>query len=272
MRSTKATGWVAGTIVLVLGILAATWFLLAAPRFEAAANTMLEAENARAQNDLLNLQLAKLRADYENLDAYRAEVAELQAQIPADAQLAEYTRTVQEIADATGVFVLEVTPGAGQVFTLPIQAAAQATAPADGVETGTVADVSEGGTTAEPAAPAEPTAPAAPAGPTVPEGMVAVPFSVRVVGTYDSTSAFLERLQTGTDRLLLVTHVDGARQQAQEATPSHPAVADGDVELAVTGFTFVLRDLTQPAPTDGEGETEPQPLPTGGDNPFAPLG
>lgn len=266
MGNTKATGWVAGTIVLVLGILAATWFLLAAPRFEAAATTMLEADNARAQNDLLNLQLAQLRADYENLDAYRAEVAELQAQIPADAQLAEYTRTVQEIADATGVFVLEVTPGAGQVFTLPVQVAAQAPAPAEGTETGSVADVSEGGTAAEPAAPA------APAGPTVPEGMVAVPFSVKVVGTYDSTSAFLEQLQTGTDRLLLVTHVDEARQQAQEATPAQPAIADGDVELAVTGFTFVLRDLTQPVPADGEDDTAPAPLPTGGDNPFAPLG
>ena len=73
-RNTRATGWVVGTVVLVLAIFAATWFLLAGPRFEAAAQTMVDVENAAAQNDLLAVQNAKLRSDFESLDQYKADL------------------------------------------------------------------------------------------------------------------------------------------------------------------------------------------------------
>lgn len=272
MRGTRATGWVVGTVLGVIAIFALTWFFVAAPRFEAAAETMLQVENTRSQNELLALKNAQLKSDFAKLEEYKAEVATLQAQMPAEARLADLTREVDRLAEANGVFLLEVTPGPGQVFMPAVPPAVAAPAPeappADGTdeelstesETGTIADVAEGA------------APAAPSAPTAPEGMVAVPFGVKVVGTYAQTTAFLEALQTQMPRLYLVTKVDATRQTEQEGTPSRPATADGDLELSVNGFTYVLLDTAVvPPPVEGE-EPAPVPLPSSDRNPFAPLG
>lgn len=272
MTGSRTAGWVVGTVVLVLAILAGTWFLLAAPRFEAAADTMLQVENSRSQNDLLQAQNAKLRSDFENLEAYKAEVAMLQQQIPGTAALPAYARTVADLATANGVALLEVSPGAATVVVVPTPvAAAPAPAPVEGAgdelstesETGTIADAGLGSDQ-----------PAAPTGPVAPDGLVAVPFTFKVLGTYDATNAFLAALQTGTERLFLVTQVDGTRQQEAEATPSKPAIAEGDVELTVTGYTYVLPDAapTPEAPGEGVEEPAPAPLPSTARNPYAPLG
>jgi Tfp pilus assembly protein PilO len=274
MTGSRTAGWIVGTVVLVLALLGGTWFLLAAPRFEAAAATLLEAENSRAQNDLLQSQNARLKADFENLEAYRAEVAALQLQIPATADLPGYARTVADLAASNGVTLLEVSPGAALVVTVPTPPVAAAPAPApaeegadgdDGLstdsETGTLADADLGSGQ-----------PAAPVGPVPPDGLVAVPFTFKVLGTYDATNAFLAAMQTGTERLFLVTTVDEVSQQEAEATASKPAIADGDVELTVSGYTYVLPDAVPTTPADEAEEPAPTPLPNTDRNPFAPLG
>lgn len=272
MRASRATGWVVGTLFGVLVVFAVTWFLVAGPRFAAADETMLQAENTRSQNEILALQNVQLKSDFAKLEEYRAEVATLRAQMPADAGLAELTREVDRLAEANGVFLLEITPGAGQAFLPappPIPATpAPAPAPAEGEggevstesETGTVADVAEG------------TAPAAPVAPLTPEGMVAVPLGMRVVGGYAETTAFLEALQTQMSRLYLVTKADATRQTDQEATPSRPATTAGDLELSISGFTYVLLDLAPVTPPVEGEEPAPAPLPSSDRNPFVPLG
>ncbi|WP_225754489.1 hypothetical protein [Actinotalea sp. Marseille-Q4924] len=268
MTGSRTVGWVVGTVVLVLAILAGTWFLLAAPRFEAAAETMLEVENSRFQNDLLQTQNAQLKADFANLEAYKAEVATLQQQIPGTAALPAYARTVADLATANDVALLEVSPGAATVFTVPVPVVEAPPAPVEGAE-GEVSTESETGTIAD--AGLGSNEPAAPAGPVAPEGLVAVPFTFKVLGTYDATNAFLAALQTGTERLFLVTQVDGTSQQEAEATPSKPAIAEGDVELTVTGYTYVLPELAPvQAPVEGE-QPAPAPLPSTTRNPYAPL-
>jgi Tfp pilus assembly protein PilO len=268
MGASRTAGWVIGTVVLVLALLAGTWFLLAAPRFEAAADTMLQTENSRAQNDLLQMQNARLKADFDNLEAYKAEVATLQVQIPATAALPAYSRTLADLATANGVALLDVAPGAATLVVVPVDPMAappqppveEGTEPSTESETGTLADAQLG--TAEPAAPV---------GPVAPEGLVAVPFAVKVLGTYEATNAFLAALQTGTERLFLVTQVDAAKQEEAEASASKPATAEGDVELTITGFTYVLPSALPTAPSGDEGEVAPVPLPTSDRNPFAPL-
>lgn len=268
MSSTRTAGWVVGTVFTTLVIFALTWFLVAAPKFEAAGATMLEAENARAQNDILALETAQLRADFENLEAYKAELATLQSQVPSDAALPDYLREIDRLAADHGVFVLDVAPGVAEVFTLPVVAAPAA--PVEATDTAAAETSTEG---TEPTASADTAAAAAvPAGPVVPEGLVAVPFSVKVIGSYAGTTSFLEAMQTGTDRLFLVTKVDGTRQEQADGTLSKPATAPGDVELSVSGYVYVLQDVV-PAPTapaEGE-EVEKAPLPSTDRNPFAPL-
>src|SRR5450756_3112593 len=93
-------------------------------------------------------------------DVYKrqAELATLQTQIPTDAQLSNYLRTVDELATAAGVFVLEVNPGTPQIVTIPtpVVTVAPAAEPTDPTTEATPAAPSDG--TAEPAA-ADPAVP-----------------------------------------------------------------------------------------------------------------
>lgn len=268
-KSARSTGWIAGTVVLVLAIFAATWFLLAGPRFDAAAQTMLQAENAAAQNDLLTLQNAQLRSDFESLDQYKAEVAALQVQIPTEERIADYLRTLDQVATDQQVFLSDFSPAVPLAFA-PVPPSAPAPAPTEELETeGDVAEAAEPDGTLDDLA--EQPAPG-PSGPVAPEGMVSIPFTMTVTGTYANGTNFLQAIQTGTDRLMLVTKVDGFRQQAAEATEFRPAIADGDVQFLVTGFLYVLpEDVVAPTPVEGE-EPAPVPLPSSDRNPFAPLG
>src|SRR5665647_580086 len=98
MRSTRSAGWIGGTVVLILLIFVATWFLVAGPRFEAASTTLADAADVRARNVVLETQNAKLREDFAKLDDYKAELATLQTQIPTDAQLVDRAEVVRELS------------------------------------------------------------------------------------------------------------------------------------------------------------------------------
>ncbi|WP_199424063.1 hypothetical protein [Actinotalea solisilvae] len=263
----RAGGWIAGAVFVVLAMAAGTWFLVAAPGFERASATRLQAQDTRSRNDLLEVQLVQLRADFEKLPEYRAELAALQAQIPTTGRIADYTRAVQQLADANGVSVVEMSPGTSTVLTLPTPAAP---APAP-TEPGTEGDGTEApdGTVDAAGAPTAATE-AATLAALVPEGFSYVPLSLKVVGPFANVNAFLRQAQTGTDRLYLVTGLDGTRQKAADASGGKPAVADGDLELMITGAIFVLPDpYAVPVPPTEEA---PVPLPTSERNPFAPLG
>lgn len=266
MRASRAAGWIAGAVVLVLGILAGTWFFLAAPKFEDAAATMDEAENTAALNDVLAMQVAKLRADFENLETYKAELATLELGIPREAQLTAHSRLIQSLADANGVVVTELSPGIGAPVEVVAPAPPPAPAPAEEsgdapAEEGADAEVAE-----TPAAPAEPTSD----GVAQIEGFLSVPVSVKVIGPYANVSAFLTQLQA-TERLYSVSGLQGARQEQSDASGGKPATAAGDIELLVHGFIYVLRDpaaVVLPA----EEPAEPAPMPGSPNNPFAPIG
>ena len=104
--------------------------------------------------------------------------------------------------------------------------------------------------------------------------MVAIPTSIRVLGTYDQVRTFLGTVQTGLPRIFLVTGLDGSAQKAAEASAGRPATAAGDLELNITGYLWALPDTTAVdasagGTTDGEA---PAPMPQGSRNPCAPLG
>lgn len=266
MSTPRATGWILGTVVLVLAIFAGTWFFVAADRFDEASETRAEALSTADRNDLLKVQITRLKADFANLESYKAEIAAMQLQIPQAAQLSDYTRTLSALAESNTVTIAEVSPGValGVVPPIVVQPVPEAEPVAEG---GEAPDAS-----ADPAVDA-PEPPAAEAPPAL-EGFVAIPMSFKLVGTYANTAAFLQQVQTGTERLFLVTQLDGTRQVAAEATGGLPEIADGDVQLLITGYLYVL-DLTGASPSqDVTTEEDPvvqAPLPTSDRNPFAGL-
>ena len=236
----QAASWVAGTVIVSVLLAVAAWFLVISPKQDAIEVIKLETANVDSLNELTEIKIAVLKKQFENLDTYKAELAAIQVQIPTSAQLAEYTKEVASIAEANEVTTTTWAPG---VPTGVVPMVAQ--------EPGGVAVIL----------------------PEVP-GFVAVPVSMTVVGTYQNSLNFLEALQTGTQRLFLVATLDGVAQSAGEASGGRPATVLGDLELAVTGFTYVLADpygATAPIVPDDGSASPVLPAQPDGKNPLVPV-
>ena len=257
MRAARSTGWVLGTVALVLAIFAGTWFLVAGPRFSHASETATAAQDARDSNDLLAVQVAKLADQFVHLDEYRTELASLRSQIPTQPDLSAYVRELDALATANGVTLMSLSPS------VPIAVAPEITAPVATADAPTTATGE-----APTADPTTTTETAAPAAPTALEGFGYIPLSIVVQGPYVNVTTFLTALQTGTPRIFVPTSLGGARQAA--APDGNPPTAADDLSLTIAGNLYLLLDTTTPAVTPTPAPS-PGPLPSSDRNPFGSL-
>jgi Tfp pilus assembly protein PilO len=272
MAAKKGT-WIGATAFASVALAGGAWLLAISPQIAEGAELREQTESVDNQNDILELAIAKLAAEFEHLDEYKTELAELRLQIPTEARLSAYLRELDAIAAAHAVVVTNLAPAMPQAFVSAV-VPAPAPAPTETAEEGT----EEEATAEAPTDEATPTTPAVPAGPVAPPGFVAIPVTITVVGTYDNTVAFLSSLQTGTQRLFLLTGITGTSQQPAEASGGRPELALGDQELQLTGFLYTLPDplgVLTPVP-----DPSATPTPTGepvlpvappGKNPLVPI-
>jgi Tfp pilus assembly protein PilO len=238
MGQSKTSTWVAGTVFIALLIMVGSWFLLVSPVLTTAAETLTTAQGVEADNDAARSRIQTLKAQFETLDQSKAELAALQVQVPTTADISDYLRQVDAKAAEHGVSLTAVSPSTPELFASPVPpAVATVTEPetTEGADdAGAAADAT---TTVDPAVAAAAAAAAA-----VPAGLIDVPISMTVVGSYANVLAWVDAVQQQTDRLLLVTTVTGTGQDEAAAGGGKPATAPGDVELVVSGYLYVLPD------------------------------
>lgn len=123
---TRTRQWALLTMVVVLAVLAAGWFLLVSPRQSAAAALRAQAATQSQTNDTLNAQVMALTRQARQLSAERARLALLQARIPTGPNLPTLIVQLRDAADRAGVSVVSLQPGAptpltatGTTTTLP---------------------------------------------------------------------------------------------------------------------------------------------------------
>lgn len=266
IRAAGTKTWVIGTAVLAVLLLAAAWLLAIDPVLAQAGEDREQAESARAQNDTLELEIARLKEQSTHLDEYRADLAALREQLPTTGDVSGLAEELQSLAEAAGVTVTTLAPGIPQAYVPPVTAPAADSATDQSAEGAAQTD----GTGATDATA---TAGAATDTGTV-SGLYTVPLTVTTVGSYQASQVFLRSLQTGSARLFLVSGVQAETQDDAGATGGRPATATGDLELTLTGSAFVLTDGTGATAAGTEGGTESEgTLPVPGDerNPFVPL-
>jgi Tfp pilus assembly protein PilO len=255
MTKNKAGGWIAGTAFLSILILVAAWFLLVSPTLATAAETRTSADSQLEQNGVQKIKLVKLKEQFENIDALRAELAALQVQVPSTADVATYKRQVDAVALAHTVTVVSFQTAPAVAIAAPVvEAPVAETPPAEG-------------------APADSEAVAPAPAPPAPETFV-VPVVLDVIGSYDNVLAFLNDLQTATPRLLLVEQIAGSAQTPAEAGGGKPQINEGDLEVVVNGSLYVLppTPTAAPVPDPAAEPAPPAPLPpSNGRNPLLPL-
>ncbi|NHT16219.1 hypothetical protein [Cellulomonas sp. IC4_254] len=265
MQDSKRTTWVAGTVLLAVAILALAWFVFVAPVVEETSTVASDTQVAQDRNAALTNQLDTLKDQFANLQASKDELAVIAAQLPATANTSAFLRTVENLKNAAGTNVVDVQFGVPEDV-IPAAAVADGTAAAAPATEGTT----EGGdTAAEGSADASTDTstdtaaadPAAAAAPVIP-GFVAIPVSVTALGNPVGVLTFLDALQQQSDRLMLVTNLQGTGQAEEEQSGGRPATAEGDLELVISGYIYVLKDTTTPATGDGTAPETPA-LPEG---------
>jgi hypothetical protein len=202
-----------------VGIVAAAWFLGAAPQIEAARLARADTAAVDVANDALRTRLVTLRDQHARIATIRSDVGAAGAQVPAAPTLPDLVDEITAIAAANNVAVISYR-------------AEESLAPlADSAATAAPVDVA-----GEPAAAAVPVSPTQPSARLTADNLYAIPITLELRGTAADTLATLDQIQAGT-RVFLVT---SARVVAQdEGEPG--AAGDSDVEASeVRGHVFVL--------------------------------
>jgi type IV pilus assembly PilO-like protein len=112
--------WVAGAVTAALLLVAGSWFLLISPQRAQAAQLRQDAVAQQSTNDMIRLRTQQLKAQFASLPQRRAELAEIQQQLPSSPELPTLLRQLSTVADDAGVSVDSVSPGQSQ----PLVAAA----------------------------------------------------------------------------------------------------------------------------------------------------
>lgn len=266
MGTAKKSTWIGGTAFLAVVMMALAWFLLVAPVLATADDTRVQTESTEQQNAILQQKVDELKAEFEHIDDYKADLAEIATQITPTLDLAPYIDSLDAVAEDNEVTLISVEPQApygvtvaegsqAAVTTSTGEASTEAPAPAPSATAG------EG--EAAPAA-EEPTTTAAPA------GMTAVPVRITTVGTYQDSMKFLDGIQND-QRLFLVTALEGTVQEDSAESGGRPETELGDVELVVDGFIYVLPSLAASVEGD-EPADAPAELPHNQSrNPLEPI-
>lgn len=227
----KLKQWVGFTVLGVLVVLAAGWFLLVSPKRSEAADLNAQAASKASANQQLAGQLAILKAQAKDLPQQQAKLAAVAAKIPDNPALPALVRALSKAADDAGVELVSMAPS----LPAPVVAAAPAAPAAAGA-----------GTTA-----ARPAAPSAAAG-----ALESIGLNLNVVGGYFQVEQFLDRLES-MSRALKVTGFT----LAPGSNPVKPKAAQSSVDsgasltATVTGQVYMAAGrVTTSAPSVTTGK------------------
>jgi len=114
--------WTFGAILVIVAVLAATWFLGISPQFAAAGAAADERTSVETQNTAQEATLAELKKKFDTIDEIKADLEEARLVIPAARDKSRFSKQVDQLATKYGVFVKSLvfadpvpyTPGASE--------------------------------------------------------------------------------------------------------------------------------------------------------------
>jgi Tfp pilus assembly protein PilO len=218
---TMTNRWIAGAVATALALVVASWFLLISPQRSQAAELRDQATAQQATNDMIRLRTQQLKAQFASLPQRRAQLAEIQQQMPDSPDLSALLRQLSTVADDAGVSVQSIAPGQPQALT-----------------GGTSAGTSTG------ASPASSTR------------VQSIATAIVVKGGYAELTLFLQKLQGSMRRAVLVENLNLVPGDQAAGTTSGTSLT-----MTLTGKVFVLAsssDIASGATSTATG-TAPAP-------------
>ncbi|HEY5457142.1 MAG TPA: hypothetical protein VIJ96_16895 [Acidothermaceae bacterium] len=237
---TRIQQWAAGTVVALLVIVAAGWFLAISPQKHKASSLGAQAAAQEQTNNGLHAKLAELTAQMSAVPSEEAAVAAVTQKIPNDPAMPDYVRTLSTIAGQTGVDLISIAPGPPAAVTV-----AAPTVPA--------------ATAATPSASASVAVQAAPSGPAV--SLQSIPVALTVQGGYFQIQQFtaaLQRLARSTVVASIAIAPGGQLKPPKVAPPASDAYKNLTAQISVDVFMNTSAAFDVPAaPAQASGATVP---------------
>lgn len=101
--------WLIGTVVVVIALLAGTWFIGVSPQIAAAAKSSAEVKNVQTLNAAHEQTLLDLEEQVKNLKTLRTDLAALRDVIPETTLQTPFIKQISDAAIASGALIEKVT-------------------------------------------------------------------------------------------------------------------------------------------------------------------
>lgn len=204
--------WVIGAVLAIVVVIAAGWFIGISPQLAAASSANNDRINVMAANARNEILLAKLKRDYQNIDALKNQVATLQESVPASADISSFVTELNTLANARKVTLKSITVSDAKPYTPAIQA------------------VKKGDTSAAQTNPK-----------ITSNNFVTIPVQIGVTGDYGKVLDFVNDIQQGR-RLFLVSALSSMGSTNSKGVKGSPTMTGGAqrVDSSITGFIYVL--------------------------------
>lgn len=206
--------WVIGAILTMVVTVAAGWLIGIAPQLAVAASANNDRANVMAANTRNEILLAKLKRDYQNIDALKNQVSILQNSVPTTADVSSFVTELNSLANARKITLKSITVSDAKAYTPSTQAAAAKTTPSSSPQTNPKITATN---------------------------FVTIPVQIGVTGDYGRVLDFVNDVQLGR-RLFLVSALSSTGSTNSKGAKGSPTASGGSqrVDSSITGYMYVL--------------------------------
>lgn len=204
--------WVIGSVLAIVAVVAAGWFIGISPQLAAASSANSQRTSVMAANARNEILLAKLKRDYQNIDALKNQVSTLQESVPTSADISSFVTELNTLANARKVTLKSITVSDAKPYTPATQLANKS---------GTAASQTNPKITSK--------------------NFVIIPVQIGVTGDYGKVLDFVNDVQQGR-RLFLVSALSSMGSTNAKGVKGSPTITGGAqrVDSSITGFIYVL--------------------------------
>jgi len=206
--------WVIGAILAMLATVGGGWLIGVAPQLAIAASANTDRANVMTANARNQILLAKLKRDYENIDALKNQVSTLQESVPTSAEISSFVTELNTLANARKVTLKSITVSDAKPYTPTTSVSA-----------------SKDKTVSSPQTNPKITS----------TNFVTIPVQISVTGDYGKVLDFVNDVQLGR-RLFLVSTLSSKGATNSKGVKGSPTIS-GDsqkVDSSIGGYIYVL--------------------------------
>jgi Tfp pilus assembly protein PilO len=109
--------WVVGAVLAIFVIIAIGWLIGIAPQLAVATSAKNDRSNVMIANARNQILLAKLKRDYQNIDALKNQISNLQESVPPAANIPSFVTELNSLANARQVTLKSIAVSDAKPYT-----------------------------------------------------------------------------------------------------------------------------------------------------------